>query len=76
MPATLSFGEALELLREGKKVARQGWNGQGMHLELQVPDEHSKMKRPYIYIVPADPEFTVPWVASQADILTSDWHEA
>lgn len=69
----VSFGRALELLKEGKKVARQGWNGKGMFLQLQVPDEHSKMKRPYIYITP-DAEHVVPWVASQADLLTDDWH--
>lgn len=71
-----SFGAAIELLktRIGVKVAREGWNGKGMYLMLQVPDENSKMKRPYIYITP-DAEHVVPWVASQADILAEDWFE-
>lgn len=30
-----NFGEALELLKEGKKVCRAGWNGKGMFLTLQ-----------------------------------------
>lgn len=30
----MNFGEALIALREGKKVARQGWNGKGMFLYL------------------------------------------
>mgnify|MGYP002413556797 CR=1 FL=1 len=67
------FGMVLKLLKDGKKLAREGWNGKGMYIALQVPDEHSKMKRPYIYIVPG-PEWTVPWVASQADLLADDWH--
>ena len=32
---TFNFGKALELLKEGKKVQRKGWNGKGMFLTLQ-----------------------------------------
>lgn len=31
----LSFGDAIELLKRGKMVAREGWNGKGMYLVLQ-----------------------------------------
>ena len=31
----MSFGLALELLKQGKKVARAGWNGVGMYLWLK-----------------------------------------
>lgn len=71
---TNGFGAALSALNTGRRVARAGWNGKGMYLELQIPDEHSKMQRPYIYIVPGE-GFTTPWVASQADILAEDWFE-
>lgn len=30
-----SFSEALEELRNGKKICREGWNGKGMWLALQ-----------------------------------------
>ena len=30
----MNFGQALEALKEGKKVARKGWNGKGMYLYL------------------------------------------
>jgi hypothetical protein len=30
----VSFGEALEALKQGKKVCREGWNGKGMYLWL------------------------------------------
>jgi len=43
---TTDFGYALNTLRDGKKVAREGWNGKGMWLELQRPDENSKMTPP------------------------------
>lgn len=70
--ATMNFGGALEALKAGEHVTRTGWNGKGMYLALQTPDEHSKMKRPYIYIVP-DADHVIPWVASQADIFAEDW---
>jgi hypothetical protein len=59
-------------MRHGSKVTREGWNGPGQYLELQVPDEHSKMRKPYIYISPVDGEL-VPWLASQTDLLANDW---
>ena len=74
MVETFNFGSAIEKLREGKKVTRMGWNGKGMYIALQVPDENSKMKQPYIYIVPSETD-VIPWVASQRDILEDDWYE-
>lgn len=29
---TMNFGQALEVLKQGHKVARQGWNGKNMFL--------------------------------------------
>ena len=77
----MNFGEALEALKQGKKVKRAGWNGKGIYIELQKPDQHSKMTLPYIYIVtnglitdnPAAPKGVVPWLASQTDMLAEDW---
>lgn len=66
------FGFALQALKSGKRVTRPGWNGKGMWLELQVPDEHSKMSLPYIYMFTAD-KHLVPWLASQTDVLAEDW---
>lgn len=31
----MTFGEAIEALKQGKKVARRGWNGKGMFLWLK-----------------------------------------
>lgn len=56
----LTFGDALMLLENGQKVARLGWNGVGLWLELQVPDAHSKMTLPYIYINYPDNAKTTP----------------
>jgi Protein of unknown function (DUF2829) len=84
MSNLISFSEALIALKNGQKVAREGWNGKGLSVELQIPDENSKMTLPYIFInYPATPasdtapinhiNARVPWLASQTDILTDDW---
>jgi len=68
----LNFGQAIEAMKMGSKVARDGWNGKGMWIALQVPDQHSKMQQPYIYMCPVGGKL-VPWLASQADMLANDW---
>ena len=34
----MTFGEAIELMKRGKKVARAGWNGKGMWLSVPLND--------------------------------------
>jgi len=75
---TVDFGDAIAALKAGCKVARRGWNGKGLWLELQSPDADSKMTLPYVYLnYPADAQNTpgarVPWLASQTDCLAEDW---
>ena len=76
----MDFGTALHCLKSRQKVARAGWNGVGLWLEMQTPDEHSKMTLPYIYISYPDdanttPGAKVPWLASQTDLLSDDWYQ-
>jgi hypothetical protein len=84
------FGWAIEQLRNGVRVARQGWNGRNMWVVYQkgYPDGIAINKntadatgiaegtvcrfRPYLMFKTVDDEF-VPWVASQTDLLASDW---
>ena len=66
------FGMALEALWDGKKVQRLGWNGPRQYIELQKPDDNSKMTLPYIYIKTVQGDL-VPWLASQTDLLANDW---
>lgn len=81
-PVMVDFGDAIRLLKSGHRLARMGWNGKGIYLELQKPDACSKMTLPYIYIVtnglvtdnPDAPKGVVPWLASQTDMLAEDWY--
>ena len=78
----MDFGQAIKALRCGENVARSGWNGVGIFLGLQVPDENSKMSSPYIFIDTTGlitdnaeaPRSRVPWLASQTDMLSDDWN--
>ena len=74
----MNFGQALDMIKQGNKVARSGWNGVGLWLELQRPDSFSKMTLPYIFInypenAKTTPGARVPWLASQTDMLAEDW---
>jgi len=66
------FSIALEGIKRGEKWTRSGWNGPGQWIAAQIPDEHSKMGAPYIYISPVGGAL-VPWLASQGDMLGEDW---
>lgn len=80
----MNFGEALDALKNEKKVSRYGWNGKGMWLQLYIPQEDEGMVTvidgegrwlplaPHILMKTATNEF-VPWLASQTDILAEDW---
>lgn len=35
----MNFGQAIEALKEGKLVSREGWNGKGMFIMKQIPAE-------------------------------------
>jgi uncharacterized protein DUF2829 len=68
----MEIGQALAFMRNGHRIERDGWNGKGMWLALQIPDEHSKMSLPYVYMKTADGKL-VPWLCSQTDLLAEDW---
>jgi hypothetical protein len=83
----MNFGQAVEALKSGKKVERQGWNEKGMFLFL-VPGSTFKVNRaPLMGIYPEGTEINyqahidmktaqdtvVPWLASQSDVLAEDW---
>lgn len=86
---TMDFGQALIALKQGRRVAREGWNGKGMFLFL-VPGSTFRVNRePLLSIMGEGAEvqyhahidmktaqgYVVPWLASQADMLAEDWVE-
>lgn len=85
----LDFGQAIIDMKNGKRVARVGWNGKGMFLYyvpankyLASRNEHGTMVGvfeddmvPYgAYIAMKTAQNNVvPWLASQTDVLADDW---
>jgi hypothetical protein len=83
----MNFGEAIEAMKNGYKVARQNWNGKGMFIFLVPGSTFIVNRPPLLGIYPEGTEITyqphidmktadsriVPWLASQSDMLDTDW---
>lgn len=81
---SVSFGEALEALKAGKKAKRAGWNGKNQYIELAtnisytdargniVNCEHDAIGNKAIAFVGTS-GVQMGWLASQADTLAEDW---
>lgn len=70
----MNFSDALNEVKNGASIQRANWNGKDLVVKLQVPDAHSKMTKPYLYLEYPD-QTRVPWCPSQTDILGDDWQE-
>ena len=83
----MDFGWAIRRMKEGKAVCRQGWNGKNMFVFIRegrtITNVDGPMKAvgrvdefeslPHICMRTADGTLCVGWLASQADMLASDW---
>lgn len=83
----MTFGDAVEAMKKGCKMARQGWNGKHMFIFL-VPGSRFKVNRPpllglyqegtkieyhaHVDMRTVDGQI-VPWLCSQTDMLADDW---
>lgn len=65
----VNFGEALEAIKQGKRVARSGWNGKGMYIRY-VPTTNSLNE--HLEIKNVKDTFDT-WVPSISDLLAEDW---
>lgn len=78
------FGQAIQYLKQGKKVQRQGWNGKNQYIELAtgisyknsnneiINTEHDAIGNNAIAFVGTS-GVQMGWLASQADMLAEDW---
>jgi len=92
---TMEFGTALEQVKQGKAIAREGWNGKdqfvfmtpGRTLDLNVHDIWTPFVkavaaanggkvviRSYLNIKTVDNQIQIGWIASQSDMLATDWY--
>ncbi len=69
----MSFGLAIEALKKGLRVARHGWNGKDMYLQIE-PARDYLVSEMLAHIVMKTVQNTfVPWLASQTDMLSDDY---
>jgi hypothetical protein len=85
----LNFEWALAQLKAGRKVQRAGWDGKGMFVFLVPGSVFTVNREPMLSVFGEGTEiqyhahidmmtaqgYVVPWLASQADLLDSDWQE-
>lgn len=80
----MNFGKAIQLLKEGKKLQRKGWNGKNQYIELAerisymnakgeiINKGHSDIGNKVIAFVGTS-GVQLGWLASQSDMLAEDW---
>lgn len=81
----MTFGEALEALKAGKRVAREGWNGKEQYIQMAAgisyvtPHgticnvEHRNIGNRCLAFHGTS-GVQMGWLASQADMLAEDWY--
>ena len=79
-----NFGKAIQLMKLGKRVQREGWNGKNQYIELAtnisyknangeiINVEHEAIGNKAIAFVGTS-GVQLGWLASQADMLAEDW---
>lgn len=81
------IGWAVDMMKDGAKVARAGWNGRNMFIFLVPGSQFEVNRKPLLGIYPAGTVIDyhshvdmrtsdgkiVPWLCSQTDLLASDW---
>lgn len=82
----MNFGEALEAVKEGKRIARKGWNGKGMYVYYIPANSYKAItevaREEFGDMVPYNPYFAIKnvnntvstWVPSVNDCLAEDWY--
>lgn len=83
----MNFSDALSAIKVGHRLKRSGWNGKDMFVFLVPGSVFVTNREPLLSILGAGVEvqyhahidmktaqgYVVPWLASQADLLTEDW---
>ena len=69
------LGQALEALKNGKRVSRAGWHGKGMwvYLEKAPSNQTGLVLEPCLVLRTPTGHLQPGWLASQADMLSEDW---
>ena len=82
----MNFGMAIEAVKKGYRVARNGWNGKDMYVflayeadfvtdaDISAFDQLEVEVGDMLVMKTAQNTFQPGWLASQADMLADDWY--
>ena len=82
----MNFGLAIEAMKNGERVAREGWNGKDMYVflayeadfvtdaDISAFDLVEVEVGDMLVMKTAQDTFQPGWLASQADMLADDWY--
>lgn len=82
--AGMTFGDAIQAAKMGKRIARKGWNGKDQYVELGTDFTYRTLDGDGLLCYHEDIDTKalvfvgtrgrqVGWLASQADMLADDW---
>ena len=66
----MNFGEALEQVKKSKGMRLPQWSDEVV-VRAQIPDSHSKMTAPYLYV--SSRFGMVPWKETMIELFSEDW---
>lgn len=77
----MNIGQAIEAAKTGAYIARPGWNGKGMYVyyvgefteRVAATGQVLRKRDPYLVMHTAQGTEQAGWLASQADLLATDW---
>jgi hypothetical protein len=82
----MTFGDAIEALKDGERVARKGWNGKDMYVflaheadfvtdaDISAFDQLEVEVHDMLVMKTAQNTFQPGWLATQTDMLAEDWY--
>ena len=82
----LTFGQAIERMKDGERVSRIGWNGKGQYVflaheadfvtdaDISAFDQLEVEVHDMLVLKTAQDTFQPGWLATQTDMLAEDWY--
>lgn len=80
----MTFGEAISAAKSGKRIRREGWNGKAQYIELATCISYKNTNGDIVncnheaignqaFAFVGTSGVQLGWLASQADMLATDW---
>ena len=81
----MTFGDAIEAVKDGQRVSRKGWNGKGMFVflardadfntdaDMTGIDQPEVPVHDMLVLKTAQNTLQPGWLATQTDMLAEDW---